>query len=31
MICVETANVAGNAVTLAAGDSHQLTTIIRVE
>jgi glucose-6-phosphate 1-epimerase len=31
MICVETANVAGNALTLAAGDSHRLTTTITVE
>jgi glucose-6-phosphate 1-epimerase len=31
MICVETANVAGNAVTLAAGGTHRLTTTIRVE
>jgi glucose-6-phosphate 1-epimerase len=31
MICVETANVAVNAVTLAAGASHRLTTIITVE
>jgi glucose-6-phosphate 1-epimerase len=31
MICVETANVAGNAVTLAAGDSHRLTATISVE
>ncbi len=31
MVCVETANVAGNAVTLAAGESHRLTTTISVE
>ncbi|MGD1071387.1 MAG: D-hexose-6-phosphate mutarotase [Bryobacteraceae bacterium] len=31
MICVETANAADNAVTLAAGGSHTLTTLIRVE
>ena len=31
MICVETANVAGNAVTLPAGDSHNLTATIKVE
>ena len=31
MICLETANVAGNAVTLAAGDSHRLTATISVE
>ena len=31
MICVETANAADNAVTLAAGDSHKLTASIRVE
>jgi glucose-6-phosphate 1-epimerase len=31
MICVETANVAGNAVTLAAGDSHRMVATISVE
>jgi glucose-6-phosphate 1-epimerase len=31
MICIETANVAGNAVTLAAGDSHHLTATVTVE
>jgi glucose-6-phosphate 1-epimerase len=31
MVCVETANVAGNAVTLAAGDTHRLTATITVE
>ena len=31
MICVETANVADNAVTLAAGDSHRLTATVSVE
>ena len=31
MICIETANAADNAVTLAAGASHQLMTKIRVE
>jgi glucose-6-phosphate 1-epimerase len=31
MICVETANAADNAVTLAAGASHKLTALIRVE
>ncbi|MEI9811655.1 MAG: D-hexose-6-phosphate mutarotase [Acidobacteriota bacterium] len=30
MVCVETANVAENAVPLAAGESHRLTTTIRV-
>jgi glucose-6-phosphate 1-epimerase len=31
MICVETANVAGNAVTLPAGDSHRMAATISVE
>jgi glucose-6-phosphate 1-epimerase len=31
MICVETANASDNAVTLAAGGSHKLRTVIRVE
>lgn len=31
MICVETANVADNAVTLAPGDSHRLSATISVE
>jgi glucose-6-phosphate 1-epimerase len=31
MICVETANVADNALTLAPGDSHQLTAAISLE
>jgi len=31
MICVETANVAENTVTLASGDSHRLTATIGVE
>jgi glucose-6-phosphate 1-epimerase len=31
MVCVETANVGGNAVTLAPGDSHRLTATISVE
>jgi glucose-6-phosphate 1-epimerase len=31
MICVETANAADNAVTLAAGESHRLSALIRVE
>lgn len=30
MICVETANAADNAVTLGTGESHTLTTLIRV-
>jgi glucose-6-phosphate 1-epimerase len=31
MICVESANAADNAVTLAAGESHRLRALIRVE
>ena len=31
MICVETANAADNAITLQAGESHTLTTSIRVD
>jgi len=31
MICVETANAADNAVTLAPGETHRLTTVIWVE
>lgn len=31
MVCVESANVGPNAITLAAGESHTLTTTIKVE